>query len=465
MNSNILQAFQTGSALGGAFQKLDQYEHERAVKSRMDELLGEANQHGGDITMLDASRYSDRAGLEAMGRLAAQYSQTEQGKVNIMRNNVIQAKHRYGMMQQYMKDIEDAIKSGDQQRVVGLMSNAGSLSGVPYRFTPTEDGQLAVSYVGADGVHDKGTMTMMEAYEQMKAHMASKGRFIRDSVMYGMGVQEDNLARMMNTNGWKFVTDARGNQYTMIPQTIMRNGQYEPGFIVAGAGGTRNMTLDEVTRSGLLSSAGGGLVPGGKGGLPKSLEMFAVDYVIDADGKQQKFVNPYKYDVISKAVAFGQDPAHVMATWDQRMAEVLKTAPNIPREQASLIVYNNFMRAVGGSPTPVPTKTPDKLDQSIDKNTGGGGSPDAKPDKQETAPSGNGKTYTKKEVRGGKAYEVTYDANGRELKAEPAKRSGKGRSSFSDWRKGVSVSLKEGEEGYRKMVGHGLHLSSDYLHR
>lgn len=259
MNSNILQAFQTGSALGGAFQKLDQYEHERAVKGRMDELLGEANQHGGDITMLDASRYSDRAGLEAMGRLAAQYSQTEQGKVNIMRNNVIQAKHRYGMMQQYMKDIEDAIKSGDQQRVVGLMSNAGSLSGVPYRFTPTEDGQLAVSYIDPDGVHDKGTMTMMEAYEQMKAHMASKGRFIRDSVMYGMGVQEDNLARMMNTNGWKFVTDARGNQYTMVPQTIMRNGRYEPGFMIAGAGGTRNMTLDEVSRSGLLGSAGGGL--------------------------------------------------------------------------------------------------------------------------------------------------------------------------------------------------------------
>lgn len=355
MNRDILQAFQTGSALGGAFQNLDQYEHERAVKSRMDELLGAAGQHGGDITMLDASQYADRAGLEAMGRLAAQYSQTEQGKANIMRNNVIQAKHRYGMMQQYLKDVDDAVKSGDQQRVVGLLSNAGSLGGVPYRFTPTEDGRIAVSYIDPDGVHDKGTMTMMEAFEELKARMATKGRFIRDSVMFGMGVQEENMARMMNPGSWKTVTDARGNQYTMIPQVFQRNGQYESGFMVSGPGVHGNMTLEEVQRRGLMAAPAGGL-GGTTLGKDDQKIIDAASTVVNPE-TGEKVRDPYMAQaltMLTQQVGSADKAMIALQEWERMLSQDEKIAEqlaSLPAGQKAMAIIE-IMQAQAKAPAP-----------------------------------------------------------------------------------------------------------------
>lgn len=440
--------------------------HENDVSSRMNDIIQATNAAGGDITMIDPKFSSDRVGLEAMGRVAKQLATTEEYKNRIMRNNIEQAHHLYGVATQYKKDIASRIEAGDQAGAFSLMGAMMQQMGTPYTLFQTDDGKMHWGYKGRDGVQDMGEADAVQLFKEMNNYLNNKGAFMKAVVMHRQAMQQQNSDNWNDLSKWKTVYDRNGNPFTAIEMNIWDGDSYEPGFMVQTPKGLVEMSAQQLLASGFSpNKASLGLGAGGRGGLPKSLEMYAMDYAIDADGKQQKFVNPYKYDVISKAVAFGQDPAQVMATWDQRMAEVLKAAPNMPREQASLVVYNNFMRAAGGAPTPAPTKTPDKLDQSIDKNTGGGGSPDAKPDKQETAPSGKGKTYTKKEVRGGKAYEVTYDANGRELKAEPAKKSGKGKGSFGDWRKGVSASLKEGEEGYREMVGPGLRLSSDYLYR
>lgn len=454
MSNDMLSAFRTGAEIGGAFHKMDEAMHARAVQGKMDEILKATAERGGDITMLDPNMYSDRVGLEAMGRVAGQMAQTEAWKMKAMQNNAAQARQRFATFQQYFSDIEGAIKDGDQARTVALMSNMASQSGTPYRFMPTEDGGIRVGFVTPEGEVDKGTMTMTEAYDLLKPYATSQDRFVRDSVVYGMATQQENAEIMQDPRRWKQAMDRNGNQYTLVPQRIMRNGQLVSGFLVAGPGGQRNMTLDEVAQAGL--AVGGRGMAGGMGGgnAAKQLEMYATDYAIDADGKQQKYVNPYKYDALSKLAAFGIDPAKGMAQWDSMVQQVTQANPNLTPQQISGIVYAQLLglspaSAQGGEEGGAGK---DALGAAIANNVGGGNNTPS-PEVEERP---RRKKITKNEVREGKAYTVTYDADGRELSAVPAQKSGEGMSSWVKRWRGFGESLRAGEEEYKKKAGRGL---------
>lgn len=322
---NMLNSYKAGLALGGSFQALDQMEHERAVNGKMNEILGAVRERGGDITMIDSSMYSDRVGLEAMGRVAKQLADTEEYKTRIMGNNIAQARHRYGVFQQYMSDIDSAVKEGDQQRVLALMGSMAAQSGTPYRFSPTEDGQVRVGFITPDGEQEKGTMTMLEAYNMLKPYVKNKGRFIRDSVMHESVTQEENLEYLMNPSKWRTGMDARGNQYTMIPQRIMRNGQLVAGFLVAGPGGQRNMTAEEVAQAGLLGSAGGGLRTGGAGGVDKNAAKIidAASTVVDPETGEKRR-DPYMAKALTMLTQQMGDPDSAMMAlqeWERVLAQ------------------------------------------------------------------------------------------------------------------------------------------------
>ena len=462
MVREMASAYGLGKAMGQGWHDMDAAIHERDVSSRMNDIMQATNAAGGDITMIDPKFSSDRVGLEAMGRVAKQLSNTEEYKTRIMRNNIEQAHHLYGVVTQYEKDIDSKIGSGDLAGTYSLMGAMMQQLGTPYTLFQADDGKMHWGYKGRDGVQDMGEADAVQLFKELKNYVRNKGSFMKAFVMHRQAAQQQNVDNWNDLSKWKTVYDKNGTPFTAIEMNVWDGDSYEPGFMVQTPNGLVEMSAQQLLASGLSpNKAAGGLGAGGNGALPKSLEMYAMDYAIDADGKQQKFVNPYKYDVISKAVAFGQDPAQVMATWDQRMAEVLKAAPNMPREQASIVVYQNFMKAAGGAPTPAPTKTPDKLDQSIAQNEGRGGVPDSQPDKQETTPPGT----TRPERVNGQWMDVTRNEKGEVVDMQPPKKSGKGKGSFGDWRKGVSASLKESEEDYRKRGGPGLRLSSDYLHR
>lgn len=327
--NDILNAYKAGSEIGQGFHRVGEAMHEQAVRGKMDEILRATAERGGDITMVDPNMYLDRVGLEAMGRVASDLANTEAYRTKIMQNNALHAKHRFGMFQQYMADIDDAIKQGDQGRTIGLMSNMAAQSGTPYRFSPTEDGQIRVTFVTPEGEVDKGSMGMLEAYNLLKPYATNQDRFIRDSVMYGMATQEENMAYMMNPSKWRTVKDARGGQYTLIPQRIQRNGQTVPGFLVSGPGGQRNMTADEVTRAGFVAE-GGGLTGGAGGvataGLSKDTIKRLDDYSETVDPTTgQKGRDPHMFEALSMLTmaAGGNADRAVIALRDNVLPSVM----------------------------------------------------------------------------------------------------------------------------------------------
>ena len=363
MTNEILQAYRAGSEIGGTFQRIDEAMHNRAVQEKMDEILKATNERGGDITMLDPNQYSDRIGLEAMGKVTAQLANTEAYKVRIMQNNAAQARNRFSTFQQYMTDIDSAIKEGDQQRTLGLMSNMAAQSGTPYRFSPTEDGQVRVSFVTPEGISDKGTMSMIEAYNMLRPYATNQDRFIRDSVMYGMATAEDNAMVMQDPRRWRTAVDANGNQYTLVPQRIMKNGQLVPGFLVAGPGGQRNMTMDEVMQSGLNMAfpsrsrrlgtglSGGGVNARGQGlGAPsqgggvqvsesawKDARKAFSDFATQVDDMGNKVLNYDTLEALELAAPYFQGDSLKTIQAYRRARSAYDNALGADKEQAALV--------------------------------------------------------------------------------------------------------------------------------
>ena len=301
--NEMLSAYRAGAEMGHGFHDIDAAMHNRAVQGKMDEILKATAERGGDITMIDPSLYSDRVGLEAMGKVAGQMANTEAWKLKAMQNNAEQARHRFATFQQYFTDIEGAIKDGDQSRTVALMSNMASQSGTPYRFMPTEDGQIRVGFITPEGEVDKGTMSMTEAYDLLKPYATNQDRFIQDSVMYSMATQAENAEILQDPRRWKQATDGNGNQYTLIPQRIYKNGQLVSGFLVSGPGGQRNMTMEEVSRAGLLGGQG---LPASGGGLPKGVDKVLEGYSTVVDPVSgEKSRDAHMYEALSTLTMLG----------------------------------------------------------------------------------------------------------------------------------------------------------------
>ena len=395
-------AYGLGKAMGQGWHDMDAAIHERDVSTRMNDILQAVNEVGGDITMLDPKFSSDRVGLEAMGRVAKQLSNTEEYQTRIMRNNIEQAHHLYGVISQYKNDIGDSIKSGDQQRTYSLMGAAMQQLGTPYTLFQTEDGKMHWGYKARDGVQDKGEADPVELFQELNRYIGNKGSFIKAITMHRQAMQQENSDNWNNLSKWRTVYDKNGTPFTAIEMNVWDGDSYEPGFMVQTPNGLVEMTSQQLLASGLSPNRGQGLRM--NGGVGKSLEMFAMDYAVGEDGKQQKYVNPYKYDVVQKLSGNGIDPASIAATWDKGIAAIIKANPEMSRELASIMLRE---RMLSGGQTPVvanPAYGGDALGLSISNNLGSDG--------QEAPPPKQQKGRTRPERVNGQWMNVTRDKDG-----------------------------------------------------
>ena len=381
---DIAKSFNLGLGMGSTFQQYDKIAHERAVNGKMNEILGAVRERGGDITMIDPSMYTDRVGLEAMGRVSQQLANMDEYRERAMRSLVQLAKHRHGVSKGYYDNFDSAVKEGDQPRAMSILSNLVALSGAPYKVVPQDDGTFKTFRISPEGERDLGNVSLLDMRNLIAPYMQNEKRFIHDSVLHGMAMEDENRAYFADSSKHKYVTDARGNNYTLIPSTFERNGQKMYGYSVFGPGGQRNMTMEEVTRTGLLHGQG---LQGGAGGVGKDAAKIidAASTVVDPETGEKRR-DPYMAKALTMLTQQMGDPDSAMMAlqeWervlaqDEAVAERLAAMPAGQKAMAIIEIMQQQARPAQKQ-KPAPQKGDDRvgLHARIRDAAAGKGKPD-----------------------------------------------------------------------------------------
>lgn len=340
MADSFMQGMQRGYGLSRIIDDMNRRSHEREVNGRIDEILAASNGGQTDLSTLDPKFYSDRIGMEAMGKVSQQLSQTGGYQAKIYENSMKQAKNLWGLTQQYMGDFQGALDAQDEPRARAILGSMVNQLNIPYRFAQEGDG-YRVYHVTPDGERDMGTMSLWDAYSRVKDYVNDENAFVKGSVAYNMANYETNLANMGDTSKWRVGVTKQGKQLAMVPQTFQRNGQMVGGFYVEGLG---NRTVQElldagITVSGLTGAGlkekldkarakaardkaatteGGGQMPDGSVRIPQKVydkadAMFA-KAATDGETKQidSNYVN-FMHSLLARSYGKGGNPRSVLA--------------------------------------------------------------------------------------------------------------------------------------------------------
>lgn len=382
---DMVAAYGLGKAMGQGWHDMDAAIHERDVSTRMNDILQAVNEVGGDITMLDPKFSSDRVGLEAMGRVAKQLSNTEEYQTRIMRNNIEQAHHLYGVISQYKNDIGDSIKSGDQQRTYSLMGAAMQQLGTPYTLFQTEDGKMHWGYKTRDGVQDKGEADPVELFQELNRYIGNKGSFIKAITMHRQAMQQENSDNWNDLSKWRTVYDKNGTPFTAIEMNVWDGDSYEPGFMVQTPNGLVEMTSQQLLASGLSPNRGQGLRMGGGVGKDAAKIIDAASTVVDPETGEKRR-DPYMAKALTMLTQQMGDPDSAMMAlqeWervlaqDEAVAERLAAMPAGQKAMAIIEIMQQQARPAQKQ-KPVPQKDSDRagLHARIRDAAAGKGKPD-----------------------------------------------------------------------------------------
>ena len=249
----FMGALQRGYGLSRILDDMNRRSHDREVNGRIDEILAASNGGTTDLSTLDPKYFSDRIGMEAMGKVTEQLSQTTGYQQKIFENSMNHAQDLWKLSQQYMTDFRTAL--GDQEKgipanepraraILGTMINQLN---VPYRVVQEGDG-YRVYHVTPEGEKDMGNMSMLDLYNRIKDTVSNQDTFIKGSMAYGMTNAEQNTKYFSDTSKWRLGITKDGKQLAMVPQMFERNGQLVGGFYVEGLG---NRTLQELADAGI----------------------------------------------------------------------------------------------------------------------------------------------------------------------------------------------------------------------
>lgn len=242
-----MQDVQRGYGLSRILDDMHRRSEERAVNGRIDEILAASNGGQQDLTTLDPKLYSDRIGMEAMGKVSQKLSQTGEFQTKIFENGIKHAQKLYGLAQGYMTDFTKATEAGDEPRARAIMGAMVNQFNIPYRFTPEGDG-FRVTHITPEGEVDAGTMSLYDAYGKIKDFVNDEKTFVKGSAAYNMTNWETNMKYMADTSKWRIGVTKDGKQLAMVPQMFSVNGQLVGGFYVEGLG---NRTLQQLADAGI----------------------------------------------------------------------------------------------------------------------------------------------------------------------------------------------------------------------
>ena len=267
-DDSFMGALARGYGLAGILDDMNARAHERDVNGRIDQILAASNGGQQDLSTLDPKLYSDRVGMEALGKVSQQLSQTGEYQNKIFNNGIQQAKNLYGLAQGYMADFKSAVDANDSQRALNIYGNMMNRMNLPYRFVQDGDG-FRVYHITPEGERDMGNMSLMDVYKMTADQLNNEQMFLKGSAAYSMTNWETNQKYMADPAKWRYGVTKDGKQLAMVPQTFQKDGQMVAGFYVQGLG---NRTLDQLDAAGItVAGAMGTGIPkaiagGGRGG-------------------------------------------------------------------------------------------------------------------------------------------------------------------------------------------------------
>lgn len=373
MVRDIASIYALGKAMGRGWHEMDAAIHENDVSSRMNDIIQATNAAGGDITMIDPKFSSDRVGLEAMGRVAKQLATTEEYKNRIMRNNIEQAHHLYGVANQYKKDIASRIEAGDQSGAFSLMGAMMQQMGTPYTLFQTDDGKMHWGYKSRDGVQDMGEADAVQLFKEMNNYLNNKGSFMKAVVMHRQAMQQQNADNWNDLSKWKTVYDKNGNPFTAIEMNIWDGDSYEPGFMVQTPKGLVEMSAQQLLASGLSPNR----VSMGLGGTAAPAISKDDQKIIDAASTVvspetgEKVRDPYMAQALTKLtqqVGSADKAMIVLQEWERVLSQdeaIAEQLAALPAGQKAMAIIE-IMQAQAKAPAPaapskaVPQKGNDK---------------------------------------------------------------------------------------------------------
>ena len=334
-DDSFMGALARGYGLAGILDDMNARAHEREVNGRMDQILAASNGGQTDLSTLDPKLYSDRVGMEAMGKVSQQLSQTGEYQNKIFSNSIQQAKNLFGIAQGYMTDFNAAVKAGDSQRALNIFGNMANRMNLPYRFVPEGEG-FRLYHVTPDGEIDMGTMSLTDAYKKTADVLNNEQAFIKGSAAYSMTNWETNQKNFSDPSKWRYAVSKDGKQIALVPQLIERNGQMVPGFYAERLG---NRTAQDLLDAGFTIGNGAGLTAaqaaratrggGGRRGLGGSRSQAGQPEITDdgikIDAKTMKGLTKLA-DENSKVKGGAKDMEH--STW---LVEQYKKALGVSR--------------------------------------------------------------------------------------------------------------------------------------